>query len=171
MAIDIVYIKEIGSWFVRNVFHPFITIASPAVVLALTAYLVIRAFRWGISNGVRSVAAVLLPSILVTFVYMFDRELFMVAEELPAPLSFLGALLVGMAALAVVRFVAELTSFPLAELLLSLCFSVLVYGCIGLHESRILSYCYGIFSGFLLYVVVLGFPTLGGRKDEAGQEG
>lgn len=52
-------------------------------------------------------------------------------------------------------------SIPVAELVLSGAFSLLVFSYVVLDVDRMMSYYFGMVFGFLTYILVLGFPGLG----------
>jgi hypothetical protein len=66
----------------------------------------------------------------------------------------------GVIVMVALRFFARTSEIPIAELMVSGCFSVLVFSAASTEEDIGLSYYYGAMSGILLYVIILGFPLL-----------
>lgn len=151
----------------------FITVFGTLLILAaLALFLVTRAGRGGFYPGIRSFASVLLPIIIGSFVFVFSRETIERLRALRTAWAFSVSTLFGVAIMVTLQFLSQLSEVPIAELLVSACFSLLVFAsgspaAVALSGSaelanRSLSYYYGVVSGMLLYVVLLGFPVMGG---------
>ncbi len=149
-----------GTWLIHKVVHPFTVFATPVFVLFLMIYLVFYAFRGGFYPGVRSFAGVLLPLIMVTFIFIFQKELLEKLGEIPTLFSFFASLIIGIVVMVVVRFFVYFSAVPIAELVLSGSFSILVFSYVSFRENKMLSYYYGMISGFLIYIIFWGFPVL-----------
>ena len=149
-----------GTWLIHKVVHPFTVFATPVFVLLLMIYLVFYAFRGGFYPGVRSFAGVLLPLIMVTFIFIFQKELLEKLGKIHTLISFFISLIIGIVVMVVVRSFGHSSTVPITELVLSGSFSILVFSYVSLQENKMLSYYYGMISGFLIYIIFWGFPVL-----------
>jgi len=139
--------------------HAIVTILTPAGLLILVIYLVKQAFEMRMSLGVQSLAGALLPIVFMTFAYVYNSDLFHTIGRADALVGFIPSLVWGFIVMLMIRFLIGL-QVPLSEFVLSATFSVLVFGYVAQGEDgRMLSYYYGVVSGFLLYVFLLGLPT------------
>jgi len=147
-----------GLWLLHKVLHPFAISATPVFILGLMVYFLAAAFGDGIYPGVRSFAGVLLPLIVATFLFIFQRpQLEKLGEPGVLQWGFVVAVLTGFGAMALIRFVGRA---PITEVVLSGIFSALVFCYAGIRENKVFAYYYGMMLGFLIYIVVLGFPVL-----------
>lgn len=149
--------KNWGVWLIDQLIHPFAIVATPGFLLILMLYLVIAAFTEGFALGMRSMAGVLFPLIMVAFIFMFQRELLERLGRVPTLGAFAVSLLIG---LGVMIVLALSPAVPIKELVLSGSFSLLLFSHVSLRGNTMLAYYYGMISGFLLYTIVLGFPTV-----------
>jgi hypothetical protein len=140
--------------------HPFAVSATPGFLAILMVYLVLSAFARGFYPGVRSLAGILFPLIMVTFVFIFQRELLERLGTIPLFVSFAAALILGVLVMVVVQVYARSPTVPVTELVLSGSFSLLVFSYASLRGNKMLSYYYGMIAGFLLYIICFGFPSL-----------
>ena len=124
----------------------------------LGIWLVVQAAEHGSSVGIRSFAGVLLPAVTASSVYLFNREMLDTLGRLGPGASFALSGLAGVAVMAVLRWFGEGSTVPVAELVVSACFSVLVFSSRALPEKHSLAYYYGVLFGMLVYVILLGFP-------------
>ncbi len=148
-------------WLIRKVIHPLTIFVTPLSIFLLLLYLVSRAFDGGFYPGMRSLAAVLLPLIAITFIFTFQKELLeSLFGRIPTFVSLCASLIIGMAVMAVIQSSARFSTFPVTELVLSGSFTILVFSYVSLQANKVLSYYYGMITGFLLYIVLWGFPTL-----------
>jgi len=143
--------------------------------------LVFHSFEKDIYVGIRSFAGVLLPIIIVTFIALFQKELLRCLGKIPTLVSFFISLFIGIIVMDVVHIFAGASQFaitsliiklppqdifdkfsliPIIELVLSGSLSILVFSYIRLKENRLLSYYYGMICGFLLHIIIVGFPIL-----------
>lgn len=145
-----------------NEFARFITAYGTPTVLAVIAFfLVSTAFGRGFAIGVRSLSAALLPIVVASFLFVFKKDLLQALGSVPMWLGvFLGAGM-GIVVMIGVRQFGHGLPIPLAELLVSACFSVLVFSAASTEDERSLSLFYGTLLGMLLYVVLLGVPIAG----------
>ncbi|MGE5190447.1 MAG: hypothetical protein ACM3NF_10360 [Gemmatimonadota bacterium] len=167
MEIDVSSLKAFGFWLIQHVFHPFAVFATPVITIGLILLLLVRAFRLSVKEGIRSLSAVLLPLVVLTFAFMYEKRLFAEIGNVPTPVSFVAALAVGIAVMVVTRYLATLAYFiPFAEILLSGALTLLVFSYLSLQKSGVLAYCYGMLSGFLVFVILLGVPLVFRKRDE-----
>jgi hypothetical protein len=96
----------------------------------------------------------------VTFIFIFQRELIEKLGKIPIILSFTISLLVGLLVMVVIGYFFRGQSVPVTELVLSGSFSILVFSYVSLQGNEILSYYYGMVTGFLLFIIFFGFPVL-----------
>jgi hypothetical protein len=130
-------------------------------LVALIAYFVLRAFRDDLGTGVRSFSSVLLPVMVLTALTRFrKRELENAEVQLPGALTFVVTLIIGIGVLALLTMAPN--GIPVQELVLSGCLSILLFSSLILPADRAMFYYFGMVIGFLLYVMILGFPQLGG---------
>jgi hypothetical protein len=121
-------------------------------------YFLFSAFGEGIYPGVRSFAGVLLPLIVAAFMLIFQKpQLEKLGEPSVLRWGVFASVLTGFGAMALIRFMGRA---PITEVVLSGVFSALVFCYASIRESEIFAYYYGMILGFLIYIVVLGFPVL-----------
>ena len=156
-----------GLGLIDGFLYPLAMVATPLFLLALIVFFVFQAFTDGVGDGIRSFAAVLLPLMTIALLVGFRKEELREKKELiqeggvqafPSALAFTLTLLAGVGVLALL--VVTPTGVPLPELVLSGSFSVLIYSYVALPQDKAMFYYFGMVLGFLLYVVILGFPTL-----------
>ena len=159
-----------GNWglgLIDGFLYPLAMVATPLFLLALIVFFVFQAFSDSVGDGIRSFAAVLLPLMTIALLVGFRRDELREKKEalqegsaqaFPSALAFTLTLLAGIGVLALL--VITPTGVPLPELVLSGCFSVLIYSYVALPQDKAMFYYFGMVLGFLLYVVILGFPTL-----------
>jgi hypothetical protein len=147
-----------GLWLIHGLLYPFAMVATPLFLLGLIVYFVFQAFSDSTGDGVRSFAAVLLPLMTLALLVAFRKEKLQKAEKLPSTWAFFLTLAVGIGVLALLAITP--TGIPLPELVLSGSFSVLIFSYVALSQDKAMFYYFGMVLGFLLYVVILGFPTL-----------
>lgn len=135
---------------------------TPFFLAVIAAYLVGVAFQRGFYPGMRSLASALLPVVVGSFLYAFRKEILRRVAGASNAIGFVIGATMGLLVMAGLRVFGATTIIPLAELLLSGCFAVLVFSSASSPEDRGLSYYYGVMSGALLYIILFGFPVLGG---------
>ncbi|HEX2713337.1 MAG TPA: DUF1330 domain-containing protein [Candidatus Acidoferrales bacterium] len=147
-----------GYRLLQKILHPFAVFATPLFILGLMVYFLVLAFGEGIYPGVRSFAGALLPLIVVTFMSIFQKtQLERLGDTRVLRWGFFASVLIGFGMMALIRsFGRE----PIAEVVLSAIFSVLVFCYASIRGTKVFAYYYGIILGFLTYIVVLGFPVL-----------
>jgi len=139
-----------------------------AVLLSIEGFLIWRASRGGFYAGIRSMASVLLPIVLGSFFFIFRRETLARIRGLRPSLAFLLGAILGASIMIGLRLLALISPVPIPELLVSSTFSLLIFSAgsishwvyVSSEEQDPLSYFYGVLSGMLAYVVVLGFPPV-----------
>lgn len=127
-------------------------------IVLVAGFLVVRDFGQDAYVGVRSLAAALLPITIASFVFVFARELFEQLGEIPPGFSFVGAAASGFILMLILLIAGDSSALPLAPLLLSGCFAVLVFGSGSLRDNKVMPFYYGLVSGLLLFVIFFGFP-------------
>jgi hypothetical protein len=139
----------------------FLTIyGTPSLLVLLGLYLVSQAFGRGIASGFRSLASLLFPVVIASFLYVFNRDLLRSVAAASAAVGFLSGFAMGALVMSALQFVPRSSDFPLAELMASGCFSVLVFSSVASPEEKVFTYYYGALSGLLLYVIVRGVPVV-----------
>ncbi len=156
------YLNALRNWgteLIQSVLHPVTVIGTPVFLLGLIVHLVSSAFRKDTFQGVRAAAGALLPLICMTFLFVFRREFINIMSPDSLWPRFVMSLIWGMIAMGTVSLVRMYdVDIPAGECVLSSTFSILVFGYVGLSDSRILVYYYGVVCGLLLYIVIFGFP-------------
>lgn len=138
-----------------------ITVYGTLLFLGLMSiYLVGRASDGGPYPAIRSLAGALFPLVIASFVYIFNKELLEKLGAVHTTLAFLVATAAGVGVMVALRYLASASPIPLAELVLSACFSTLVFSSRSLPDKQALSYYYGVISGMLVYIILFGFPLL-----------
>ena len=90
--------------------------------------------------GVRSCAGVLFPLIMMTFIFIFHRELLEKLRTIPTFVSFFSALIIGLFVMIVMFLAARYPAAPVTELVLPGSFSLLVFSHASLPGNQMLSY-------------------------------
>ena len=150
----------------------FLTVFGTLAILSgLALYLLSHAFEFGLFVGIRSLAAILLPILAGSFVFVVRRSSLRRISEASAGVAFAGALAAGGLIMAAFRFLVDFSPIPVAEILVASCLSVLVFASDSLARlafdvaqpsaDRPLALFYGVASGMLLYIVLFGFPRIG----------
>lgn len=146
-----------GARLIETVLYPFALVATPAFLLLLMIFFVGRGFARGTGDGVRSFSAVLLPLMVLALLSALKRENLRKAEGVGSLWVFLITLFVGVGVMELLTLTP--TGVPLPELVLSGSFSVLLFSLLLSRDKRMFYY-FGMILGFLVYVVLFGFPTL-----------
>jgi hypothetical protein len=133
---------------------------TPACLGLIGLYLVADAFGSGVATGLRSLASVLLPVIIGSFLLAFNRQALQRVAGVPTAIGLLAGLGMGLLVMAALRFFAG-SPMPLAELLVSGCFAVLVFSSASETAGRGLAWYYGVMTGLLVYLVFWGTPVGG----------
>ena len=127
----------------------------------LCCHLLWVAMNLGAMQAVRSLAALLLPMTLASFVYLFNRDPLRRLSEVGAGIGFMVSVLLGIGVMLALRYFMPDGKLPLAELITSGVFSLLAFLPRAPSEQGGVSYYYGVLTGMLVYVVLCGFPLLG----------
>jgi hypothetical protein len=132
---------------------------TPILLAAVGLYLNVQTFGRGPSAGFRSLAALLFPVVIASFLYVFSRGLLRgLGAVSPAP-GFLIGFVMGVLLMLVLEIVPRASAIPLAELTVSACFAVLVFSSVASESDNVFTYYYGTLSGLLLYIIVRGLPA------------
>jgi hypothetical protein len=135
-------------------------VIAPLVIGALLVLFVSRAFRAGPGSGTRSIAAVLLPLLAVTYLVNSRRGDWLAkqANRVPAGLTFGCMLGIGGVLLPVVSM---WSAAPVVELLVSGSCSILLGGLVlSADREKAMAYYFGFVLGVVGAVVLRGLPTL-----------
>ena len=143
--------------------HVITVYGTPILLAILTILLVWGAFARGFYVGLRSLSAALLPIVVCSSLFVFKKEALQRLVAIPTVVGLLLGLGMGVVAMVAVLRLAGNHVIPVAELLVSACFSVLVFPSAASSEERGLSFYYGTLMGMLLYIVIFGFPLLAGK--------
>lgn len=147
-----------GTLLINGVLYPFALFGAPLFLAALLIYLIAEDFSDSVNDGLRSFAAALLPLMVVTFLWVFRSEPVADSiERVPRLVAFTATLGIGVLVMALLR---AASSAPLPELVMSGSFSLLVFSSVTLERDRKVAYFFGIITGFLLFIILWGFPTL-----------
>ena len=131
---------------------------TPILLAAVGLYLNVQTFGRGPAAGFRSLAALLFPVVIASFLYVFSRGLLRgLGAVSPAP-GFLIGFVMGVL-LMLLEVVPRASAIPLAGLTVSACFAVLVFSSVASESDNVFTYYYGTLSGLLLYVIVRGLPA------------
>lgn len=148
-----------GEGLIHGLLYPFASFAAPAFLLLLVVFFIWRAFAVDLSSGLRSFAAALLPLMIVTYLTTARRaDLSSRTARVPNWITFVAMLIIGAVLMPIVSISG---SVPIAELVLSGCFSVLVGGYVLIEDrDKAMSYYFGLILGVLGSVVLTGLPHL-----------
>jgi len=139
-----------------------LVVGATAVFLFVVAlHLLDRAFEQGPYTGLRSLAGVLLPVVVLGFTLLLRRR---GLERTPGPAPLAGfalLMLLGVAVMAVLDFVYPGPGIPVAELVVSTALALLSLSSARFQQRAVLAQYCGFLTGVLGYIVVLGFPALG----------
>jgi hypothetical protein len=129
-------------------------------------YLVTTAFDIDSATGVRSIAGVMLPLVLGGFLAVFKRSLFDKASQLSPSIAFVLAAAFAVVVMLLIENIDSLRSAPIAELVVAAGLTILLYAPGSLpgfkpatEKSDVwMAYYFGMVSGMLGYIVLMGFP-------------
>jgi len=146
--------------FIKKLLHPLIISSTAIFLLVLNIAYIWNAFEQG--TGIRSVAATLVPAIVVIFIYQYNASLLdSVLGRGNAATRFFIGLVWGISMVLVIRYLGNHVSVPIPEFLLSATFSLLVLGNVSSQDGKlpeIPAYYYGMVVGTLFYVMLFGAP-------------
>ncbi|MGD1857816.1 MAG: hypothetical protein ACFB2W_26570 [Leptolyngbyaceae cyanobacterium] len=126
------------------------------ILLANMLTFVVFSFNVSLGAGLRSLAAAVLPFTVVIYMRLFTR-LLRVRRRIP---SFNLYFLFTVWTIFLFGFTRSLYgfAFPLAELMFSITLAATTLRYSSQSVSAFLSCCYGVITGFLIYVVFAGLP-------------
>ena len=151
--------------------YEFVRIAVMLMTLislaAICIYLVTTSFRVDSTTGIRSVAGIMLPLVVGGFLAVFKRSIFEKASSLSPLLAFFLAFGYAVIIMLLIRNIEALRSAPIAELIIAGGLTVLLYAPGSMpgitqetERSDVwMAYYFGMVSGMLGYVVLMGFPA------------
>ena len=133
---------------------------------AICIYLVLTAFHLDVATGIRSTAGIVLPLVIGGFLAVFKRHLFEKASSLTPSIAFLVAVGFGVLVMLLIRNIALLRDAPVAELMVAAGLTILLYAPGSMpgitpetdRSDVWMAYYFGVVSGMLGYVVIMGFP-------------
>ncbi|NJM85733.1 MAG: hypothetical protein HC873_05475 [Leptolyngbyaceae cyanobacterium SL_1_1] len=132
----------------------FLAIATTVAILGgFIIYLVFISFANGFGNGLRSLAATILPIIVLTYVGKYS-QLFRSEHRAPLFNVFFIYAVWSVILMMLVRLLHS-ESFPIAELLFSSTLATIFWRDSSRSFRGILSCSYGVLVGFLVYVIFL----------------
>jgi hypothetical protein len=146
-----------GTHLVEQLLYPLAIFVTPLFIACLVVYLIILSFIQDTAAGIRSFSAVLLPLMILTYLIKKRHDAPILDKELPRWATFLIMLVLGVVVMGTLTLH---TSAPVTELVLSGAFAVLVFSYVSLEREKMISFYFGTILGFLIYVVLLGFPAL-----------
>lgn len=155
-----------GTGFVETKLHPLAVAVMPLFHLVLILALLFRAFSDGLLVGTRSLAATLLPLMLLTYLYLNRTESdSSVAHKPDTPtarrLRFALGAAVGIAMLALLNALAPVgPRIPIREVIVSSSLSALIFSDTILESGRSKPYYFGNMIGSLLYFVLFSLPPI-----------
>ena len=136
-----------------------LTVYGTPVFLALIGlYLIVQAFSQSFTIGLRSLAGSLFPLVMASFLYVFNRELLRRAADVSTVAGFFSGFAMGVILMSVLEVMRGVTGIPLGEIVVSGCFSMLIFASISSPGDKVFVYYYGTLTGLLVYVIVRGFP-------------
>jgi len=146
-----------------------VMICALASLALICGHFILRAFGTGTSAGLRSMAGVLLPFVVGGFLVAFNRAVFERVARVPAMLAFAAALGFGIVVMLLLENASALADVPIAELVVASGLSLFLYtpGAVMTGKSPLdhrevwVAYYFGVVSGMLGYVVIVGFPSAG----------
>jgi hypothetical protein len=139
----------------------FITVyGTPAALGFVALYLVLTAFTVGFTAGLRSLAGVLLPIVIGSFLFVFQRTMLERLAGAATAIAFTAGTGLGLLVMAALQRFGQSVAVPLPELMFSGCFSILVFSSATGSGGRGLALYYGVMSGLLAYLVVWGVPAI-----------
>jgi len=135
----------------------------------ICGHFILRAFGASTSAGLRSMAGVLLPFVVGGFLVAFNRSVFERVARVPPMLAFASALGFGIVVMLLLENSSTLANIPVAELVVASGLSLFLYtpGAVMTGKSALdhrevwVAYYFGVVSGMLGYVVIVGFPSAG----------
>lgn len=120
--------EDLGSVLIKWVVHPLITVATPVIIVFFIYSFVARAFAVGFEPGIRSLAGALLPLVLMTFVYLFNKDLLDYFAKVNLVVGFVVSLFWGLIVMGIVAVMNILPArAPIGELALSGSVVILVF--------------------------------------------
>lgn len=152
-------IKDWGDFLINKILHPFAIFMTPSILLALLIFNVAKSFNYSFRVGFSSLAGAILPLIIMTFLYVFQRDWILILERTKILVGFLVSFICGILIMIGVSFFLTIKSgVPIIEIILSGSFSLLVFSYTIIKDSKVLSYYYGTMCGFLIYIIIWGLP-------------
>ncbi|MEU7903334.1 hypothetical protein [Actinoplanes sp. NPDC049118] len=142
---------------IGKILFPATQVLIYAASVVLLGFYTVDAFLDNAARGVRTFAAILLPLVAMTYIVRFQDEVLRSLGRAPRMLAFVVSLLVGMGSVCVMRLSG---SIPIAALIVSMTFSMLLATRVQLEEYKSSTYFFGVTLGALAAIVLFGVPSL-----------
>lgn len=151
--------------------YEFVRVSVMLVTLAslgfICFYLVTSSFSIDSATGIRSIAGVMLPLVIGGFLAVFKRSLFEKASQLSPSIAFVLAAAFAVVVMLLIENIELLRLAPIAELVVAAGLTILLYapgsmpGFLQATERSDvwMAYYFGMVSGMLGYIVLMGFPV------------
>ncbi len=151
--------------------YEFVRIAVMLITLLglafICLYLVTSAFAVDSTTGIRSIAGIMLPLVIGGFLAVFKRDIFTKASALSPPIAFVLAAGFAVLVMLLIRNIEALRFAPIAELIVAAGLTILLYApgsmpgiARATEKSDVwMAYYFGMVSGMLGYIVLLGYPV------------
>ncbi len=152
-------LEDWGRYLIQRILHPATIFGTPSIIFILLVYFVVTAFMGAMPDGLRSFAGALLPMIIATYIYIYQKDLINNLGKFNSLYSLVGMMALGIGIMIMIKTVGQaFEGLPIKEVVLSSVFSLLVFSYVVLDENKVLSYFYGLVVGFLLYIIFVGLP-------------
>jgi hypothetical protein len=144
-------------------FNRFMVILARLILMGLIANLTIKAFMVNPVSGLRSVAAIVLPLLLIGYISFSNRPTHQPrgSNELINFFIYLGAASWLLTVMVLIRYVIYYSnrSLPIGELILALTLGLFAYISERMPLRALFACAYGLISGFLIFILVFGVPA------------
>jgi hypothetical protein len=144
-------------------FNRFMVILARLILMALIANLTIKAFMVSPIFGFRSLAAIVLPLLLIGYISFSNRSTHQPkgSNEVFNFFIYLGSASWLLTVMILVRYIIYYSnrSLPIGELILALTLGMFAYVSERMPLRALFACAYGLVSGFLIFVLVFGVPA------------
>jgi hypothetical protein len=144
-------------------FNRFMVILARLILMGLIANLTIKAFMVSPVSGFRSVAAIVLPLLLIGYISFSNRPTHQPrgSNEVFNFFIYLGAASWLLSVMVLIRYVIYYSnrSLPIGELILALTLGFFAYVSERMALRALFACAYGLISGFLIFILVFGVPA------------
>jgi hypothetical protein len=144
-------------------FNRFMVILARLILMGLIANLMIKAFLVAPVSGFRSIAAIVLPLLLVGYINFSNRPSHPHRSwnEVSNILTYVGAASWLLTVMVLIRYVIFYSnrSLPIGEFVLALTLGFFGYLAGRIPQRALFAFSYGLISGFLIFILVFGVPA------------